>query len=317
MRSPSFTSTPGSASGESASRFHGSPRRMRSTRYAIRVARPTRCRRRESRVYTAAGVGLSPPRLVRVRRAELAVHLPDHVGQLVARAHLRQQRLVARQHGVPVDPRHLGVPEVLALQAPRFAQHLPPFGERLDEHADAREVQPAGAAADLRRRFVVVAVFRKIAARVDRAQLAVREVHQRARVGADDEVVDLGRERRAALLLEVVREQLAFRLRLVCRSAGCRAPESARRSPGPSPRRCGRRSLRRPETPAFGAAARPRRRSPRASRLSCRRRHRRRHRAACAAARAWGRTGSPSSRAASPRYGRHASGKLSSNCSAS
>ncbi len=50
---------------------------------------------------------------------------------------------------------------------------------------------------------------------VDRAQLAVREVDQRARVGAEHEVVDLARQRRAALLLEVVREQLALGLVVV------------------------------------------------------------------------------------------------------
>ena len=148
--------------------------------------------------------------LVRMRGAELALHLPDHVGELVARAYLRKQCFVARQDGVPVDPRHLGVPEVLALQAPGFAHHLQPLSTRFDQHADSAEVEPAGAPSDLLPRLVVGIVFRKIGARVDRAQLAVRKVDQRARVRSEHEVVDLGRERRTALLFEIIREELAF-----------------------------------------------------------------------------------------------------------
>ena len=82
--------------------------------------------------------------LVGVRGAELALHFPDQVGQLGARGHALEQRLVAAQHRLPVDAGHVGDPEVVALQPPHFAQHLRPLGARLDRERGcaSRSIQP-------------------------------------------------------------------------------------------------------------------------------------------------------------------------------
>ena len=48
-----------------------------------------------------------------------------------------EQRLVARVHRFPVDARHVGHPELVALQPPHFVQHLPPFA-RADRRKRAR-----------------------------------------------------------------------------------------------------------------------------------------------------------------------------------
>ena len=76
-----------------------------------------------------------------------------------------EQRRVFLVDGVPVDARHRGRPEVIALQAPHFAQDLAPLGARLDRGAHAIEIDPAALArrrVRLRRRIarVVLAVGR-------------------------------------------------------------------------------------------------------------------------------------------------------------
>ena len=83
---------------------------------------------------------------VRVRRAELALHLPDEIGQFAARGHAVEQRRITFVDGVPVDARHVRRPEVIALQPPDFAQHLPPFAARVDRHPHASQVDPAALA---------------------------------------------------------------------------------------------------------------------------------------------------------------------------
>ena len=90
---------------------------------------------------------------VRVRRPQLALHFPDQVAELAARPHALQQRFVASVDRIPVHAGHVGNPELVALQSPHFAQHLPPFLPRLDRHPDAVEVDPAA----LARRLVGVA----------------------------------------------------------------------------------------------------------------------------------------------------------------
>src|SRR3954469_8260807 len=56
---------------------------------------------------TAAFVG--------VRRAELPLRLPDQVGELRPRTETFQQRLVAVIDTLPVDTRHVRIPEEVAL----------------------------------------------------------------------------------------------------------------------------------------------------------------------------------------------------------
>ena len=81
--------------------------------------------------------------LVGVRRAELALHLPDQVGEVGARRDAVEQRRVEALDRVPVDAGDVGRPELVALQAPHLAQHLAPFAPRLDGDANAVEVDPA------------------------------------------------------------------------------------------------------------------------------------------------------------------------------
>ena len=75
--------------------------------------------------------------LVGVRGAELAVDLPDEVGQVVPGGQSLDQRAVALEHARPVVARHVGHPEVVAHEAPRLVQHLPPLrpGDDQQPHA--------------------------------------------------------------------------------------------------------------------------------------------------------------------------------------
>ena len=85
-------------------------------------------------------VAAAAPRHVRVRRAQLAVDLPQHVDEVVDAAHRVDQRPVPGQLGRPVDPGHVGDPEVVAHQAARLVVHLPPLGGRVDRHHDPPRV---------------------------------------------------------------------------------------------------------------------------------------------------------------------------------
>ena len=90
---------------------------------------------------------------VRMRGAELALHLPDEVGEVGPCRHPVEQRRVEAPDRVPVDARQVGRPELVALQAPDLAQHLAPLAPRLDGDANAVEVD---AAVPARRRAVGV-----------------------------------------------------------------------------------------------------------------------------------------------------------------
>ena len=79
---------------------------------------------------------------MRVRRAELALHLPDQVGQFAARGNPVEQRCVQRIHRLPVDSGHVLDPELIALQTPHFAQHLLPLGARIDRQTNPIQVNP-------------------------------------------------------------------------------------------------------------------------------------------------------------------------------
>src|SRR5207249_3623652 len=85
--------------------------------------------------------------LVGVRGAQLALQLPEQVGELRAGGDAVDQRQVAAVDRVPVEPGHVLCPEVLTLEAPGFAEHLAPFGVRADRDLDPLEVDPAALAA--------------------------------------------------------------------------------------------------------------------------------------------------------------------------
>ena len=139
---------------------------------------------------------------VGMRGAEFALQFPDQVGELGARGHALEQRLVAAQHGRPVDAGHVGHPEVVALQAPHLAQHLPPFEPGLDRCAHAAQVDPAALA---RRRVAVAGLGAPVLAMVHRdgAQTLAFAHQHGGVVGGDLEVVDLVHQRVGALAVEV------------------------------------------------------------------------------------------------------------------
>ena len=83
---------------------------------------------------------------VRVRCAELALHFQNQVVELRAAVDAFDERHVALQHSLPVDLRHVGPPEMIALQPPRLVQHLLPFRFRLDQHFQPLQIDPAARA---------------------------------------------------------------------------------------------------------------------------------------------------------------------------
>ena len=173
--------------------------------------------------------------LVGVRGAEFALQLPDQVRQLAARRHTIGQWRVLRPHAGPVDAGQLGVPELVALQPPGLAQHLPPFGTRLDRHADAVEVDPAA----LARGFVagVLVVGARLAVDRDGAQLLALAHQQRRVVGGQREGVDLLHQRLGAAAREV--EALEPARRFLVAAAAMRADDRQRCPDHPGARRAG------------------------------------------------------------------------------
>ena len=86
------------------------------------------------------------------------------------------------------QPDIVGRPEVIALQAPHFAQDLPPLGARLDGGANAVEIDPSGLA---RRRV-------RLRRRIARVELAVgRHRAQPLAVAHDERQCDRSRARSA------------------------------------------------------------------------------------------------------------------------
>ena len=65
-----------------------------------------------------------------VQRRQLAHHLREDVGQLAAFGDAIDQRGVLGPDGGPVHAVHLAVVEVVALEAPRLGEHLPPLVAR-------------------------------------------------------------------------------------------------------------------------------------------------------------------------------------------
>src|SRR3954451_15361365 len=126
---------------------------------------------RHGAVVTAAFIG--------VRRAELTLQLPDQVGELRPRTETFHQRLVAVVDALPVDTGHVRIPEEVALQTPRLAEHLPPLGARVDFYTRAAEVQPAARSARLLGVGVCYVGLPRLTAGLDRPVPVARAVDER------------------------------------------------------------------------------------------------------------------------------------------
>ncbi len=146
--------------------------------------------------------------LVSMRRPELALHFPDEVRQFAARCHSRQQRLIPAINLVPVGAGHVRHPELVALQPPDFAQHLPPLEARIDRQADPVEIDPAGLARRLVRRRRFLAFSPRGA---NGAQPLALAHDQRRVIRSEDEAVGLVGERFGAQRGEVEDFQAAGR----------------------------------------------------------------------------------------------------------
>ena len=68
-----------------------------------------------------------------MRTAQLADHLPDHLGQVVPGPDPLHQRGVRGQRRLPVDPGHVGDPEVVAHQPALLGVHLAPLRGRVHD----------------------------------------------------------------------------------------------------------------------------------------------------------------------------------------
>ena len=78
-----------------------------------------------------------------MRRAKLALHLPQQVREFAARVQAFHQRRIAGVETLPIHASHISHPELLALQTPRLAEHLAPLGAWVDRNLDALQVKPA------------------------------------------------------------------------------------------------------------------------------------------------------------------------------
>ena len=81
--------------------------------------------------------------VVGVADVQLAEHLAQHVGEVVARGDAVGERAVLLPHAVPVDAVHLRVVEEVALQPPGLVQHLLPLVARVDAGPTSRRGRPS------------------------------------------------------------------------------------------------------------------------------------------------------------------------------
>jgi len=145
--------------------------------------------------------------LVAVRRAQLALHLPHQIRELVAARDSIDQRQIAVVDGVPVDLGHVVGPELVALQTPRLAVHLSPLCARVDLDAYATQIEPAGGAAGR--------TLRRLLLTLDRGRHdanAVADAHrQRLRVGRPRDPRHAVDHRVDVVGVEIVRLEEALR----------------------------------------------------------------------------------------------------------
>src|SRR5579884_3371283 len=74
---------------------------------------------------------------------ELALNLPEEIGELIARTDTFEQWGILLVNGGPVHAGHILVPEVCSLEPPGFGEHLAPFRGWLNRDFYALQVQPA------------------------------------------------------------------------------------------------------------------------------------------------------------------------------
>lgn len=149
---------------------------------------------------------------VGVRGAQLAVHLPQEVDQVVVGGDAVQDGPVAVQDAVPVDAVHVGPPVVVAHDAAGLVEHLPPLGGRFDGLPDPAQVDGDVGVA------VLVAGGPPVAG--DDLEPAVGPQQHPLAVAADLEVVGVAAEVLDALLGEVVALQLGVRVGVLRVGAG-------------------------------------------------------------------------------------------------
>ena len=75
-------------------------------------------------------------KLIGMAAPQLALHLPDQIAELAARADPSYEWQIPCIDGVPVYVSHVFGPEVVALQPPRFPIHLFPLALGIDGQLD-------------------------------------------------------------------------------------------------------------------------------------------------------------------------------------
>ena len=76
--------------------------------------------------------------------AQFTLHFPHQVAKFTPRANAFDQWEIALINLRPVDLRHIGRPEMIALEPPCFPKHLFPFALRVDRNLDPVQVNPTG-----------------------------------------------------------------------------------------------------------------------------------------------------------------------------
>src|SRR5688500_2249978 len=104
-----------------------------------------------------------------MRSSELALHLPHEIAELRASSNAIDKRRISAVHSIPVDAEHSFCPEIIALQPPRFSEHLTPFFRGHYRDARSREIEPSALAPRFGRRARI-----DLTARADHAQLRTR-----------------------------------------------------------------------------------------------------------------------------------------------
>ena len=72
---------------------------------------------------------------------QFAEHPLHHAREVLPHADIRQKDFVFGLHRSPVVAVHVRVVEIIAVDAPRLVEHLPPLGHRIDLHRDLVERQ--------------------------------------------------------------------------------------------------------------------------------------------------------------------------------
>ena len=151
---------------------------------------------------------------VRVRRAELAQHLPEQVGEVARAADPVEQRPVVAEYAVPVHPGHVRIPEIPAQVPPCLAVGVPPQRGRVGLEPGPGQVDGDGLP-----RVVV------LARRRDDPQLVVVADDDPGAVAADAEPVQPAGQLLDLALAQV--EALQRRTRPVVVRAGAALAEHA------------------------------------------------------------------------------------------